>query len=256
MSFEKTKKKKKKKKFLSNLPVHFIFLTFYPGTKEMVIFCMKKKFEKNIPPCFELPLKKKTFSSKGGPSQRKKIFSAKGRPCEKIFPRKDLFFPGTEQAVFVLWKKKKKKKKKKESKKNNPCTPTWPSRDVSRYVWGFFSMCSVFLFPFFLLLFSFFFIKEEVSFTTQEVKVVLLWAPGKRVFLYVNSTRSFSCLVKKGWRLNSHANGVPLHQGEQNPRSIGESDQLLRAAHRELLLWNVAQKQEHPPFLQDQHSGP
>lgn len=182
----------------------------------MVIFCMKKKFEKNIPPCFELPLKKKTFSSKGGPSQRKKIFSAKGRPLwENISPQRPFFFLAQNRPFLCCGKKKKKKKKKKESKKNNPCTPTWPSRDVSRYVWGFFSMCSVFLFPFFLLLFSFFFIKEEVSFTTQEVKVVLLWAPGKRVFLYVNSTRSFSCLVKKGWRLNSMQMGYPCIKGSR-----------------------------------------
>lgn len=112
MSFEKTKKKKKKK-ILSNLPVHFIFLTFYPGTKEMVIFCMKKKFEKNIPPCFELPLKKKTFSSKGGPSQRKKIFSAKGRPCEKIFPRKDLFFSWHRTGRFCVVEKKKEEEEEK-----------------------------------------------------------------------------------------------------------------------------------------------
>jgi hypothetical protein len=90
---------------------------------------------------------------------------------EKIFPRKDLFFSWHRTGRFCCWKKEEKKKKARKTIRAHPLDHRGMLAGTSG---GFFQCALFFLFPFFRLLFSFFFIKEEVSFTTQEVKVVLL----------------------------------------------------------------------------------
>jgi len=72
---------------------------------------------------------------------------------------------------FCCWKKEEKKKKARKTIRAHPLDHRGMLAGTSG---GFFQCALFFLFPFFRLLFSFFFIKEEVSFTTQEVKVVLL----------------------------------------------------------------------------------